>query len=117
MFALGCIQALKCNTNQCPTGVATQNNALVKGLVVSNKSQRVANFHRKTVESALELLGAAGLHHPSELKPDHIFRRTGLGEMKPLGEIYPCIPEGALLEKQVPEKFCADWKKARPDSF
>jgi len=57
MFALGCVQALKCNTNKCPTGIATQNKDLMAGLDVKDKSYRVANFQRKTVHSALEIAG------------------------------------------------------------
>src|SRR5690606_19961033 len=45
MFALGCIQALRCNTDYCPTGIATQNPALVKGLDVADKAERVRRFH------------------------------------------------------------------------
>ena len=60
MFSLGCIQALRCNTNTCPTGVATQDKMLMKGLVVSDKSERVFHFHRNTLHAANELLAAAG---------------------------------------------------------
>jgi glutamate synthase domain-containing protein 2 len=67
MFALGCIQALECNTNTCPTGVATQNKSLMKGLVVDDKKVRVANFHKLTVSSAIQMIGAAGLTKPCDL--------------------------------------------------
>ncbi|MDF2157914.1 FMN-binding glutamate synthase family protein [Algoriphagus sp. CAU 1675] len=67
MFGLGCIQALRCNTNDCPTGVATQNPKLAKGLVVTDKSLRVYNFHQNTIHSVKELLGAAGHSHTSQL--------------------------------------------------
>jgi glutamate synthase domain-containing protein 2 len=67
MFSLGCIQALRCNTNECPTGVATQNKGLVKGLVVTEKSERVYNFHKNTVHAVKELVGASGHSHTSEL--------------------------------------------------
>ena len=60
MFALGCIQALECNSNTCPTGVATQDPSLMKGLVVDDKKVRVFNYHRLTVASAVELLGQQG---------------------------------------------------------
>jgi len=60
MFAVGCIQALRCNHNNCPTGVATQDEALVKGLVVSDKAERVFNFHNNTVHAVMELLAACG---------------------------------------------------------
>lgn len=64
MFAIGCIQALRCNTNRCPTGVATQDPELVRGLDVADKLARVMRFHRETVKSYLEVLGAAGLSSP-----------------------------------------------------
>ncbi|MBG6185848.1 FMN-binding glutamate synthase family protein [Flavobacterium sp. CAN_S2] len=60
MFSLGCIQALRCNNNECPTGVATQNKMLMKGLVVTDKAERVFHFHKNTLHSANELLAAAG---------------------------------------------------------
>ncbi len=60
MFSLGCIQALRCNNNSCPTGVATQDKMLMKGLVVTDKSERVYHFHKNTLHSANELLAAAG---------------------------------------------------------
>lgn len=60
MFSLGCIQALRCNNNTCPTGVATQDKMLIKGLVVTDKSERVFHFHKNTLHAANELLAAAG---------------------------------------------------------
>ena len=60
MFSLGCIQALRCNNNMCPTGVATQDKMLMKGLVVTDKSERVYYFHKNTLHAANELLAAAG---------------------------------------------------------
>jgi glutamate synthase domain-containing protein 2 len=60
MFSLGCIQALRCNNNTCPTGVATQDKMLIKGLVVTDKSERVFYFHKNTLHAANELLAAAG---------------------------------------------------------
>ncbi|GGZ32683.1 FMN-binding glutamate synthase family protein [Echinicola pacifica] len=67
MFSIGCIQALRCNTNDCPTGVATQNEMLVKGLVVEDKAERVYNFHHNTMHAVLELLGACGVKHTNEI--------------------------------------------------
>merc|ERR1712216_675549 len=75
MFSLGCIQALKCNTNKCPTGVATTNPELASGLDPSLKSHRVYSYHHRTVHSAQEIIGAAGCRHPTELNRGMIFRR------------------------------------------
>lgn len=60
MFALGCIQALRCNTNGCPTGVATQDKMLIKGLDVTDKAERVYHFHKNTLHTCNELIAAAG---------------------------------------------------------
>ena len=117
MFALGCIQALQCNSNTCPTGVATQDADLVEGLVVDQKSTRVANFHHATLHSFLELIGAAGLSHPRELKPWHIHRRTSPTEVKHLSDIYCYIENGALLSDDIPEGYRKAWRLADPSSF
>ena len=60
MFSLGCIQALRCNTNTCPTGVATQDKMLIKGLDTNDKTERVYQFHRNTLHTCNELIAAAG---------------------------------------------------------
>ncbi|WP_339916895.1 FMN-binding glutamate synthase family protein [Yeosuana marina] len=75
MLALGCIQALRCNTNECPTGVATNNPRLVKGLVISEKWKRVKNYHENILEEFLELLAASGCKTPDELNRSLIFKK------------------------------------------
>ncbi|MEO5585418.1 MAG: FMN-binding glutamate synthase family protein [Flavobacteriales bacterium] len=74
MFSLGCIQALRCNTNDCPTGITTQDPALVRGIVVSEKSERVFNFHRNTLLSLMELLAACGLDKVEDVNMGHFMR-------------------------------------------
>ena len=69
MFALGCIQALECHSNTCPTGVATQDPELMKGLDPGDKSFRVARFQHETVKSAIDLMASAGLAHPDDVMP------------------------------------------------
>eukprot|EP01066_Platyproteum_vivax_P013333 Platyproteum_vivax@DN6044_c0_g1_i1.p1 len=88
MFALGCIQALKCNTNKCPTGVATNNPILMFGLDVPDKATRVYNYQKKTVQVALELMGAVGCKHPADLKPHHLYKRVSICEVKNYEELY-----------------------------
>ncbi len=108
MIALGCIQALECNKNTCPTGVATQDPGLVSGLVVEDKYKRVANFHRKTVESFVELMAGAGLDHPSKITRRAISRRVLMNQVKGYEDIYPALPDSCLLD---PATAPDDWKE------
>jgi glutamate synthase domain-containing protein 2 len=98
MMALGCIQALECNKNTCPTGVATQDPILVKGLVVEDKKVRVANFQKHTVDSFVELMAAAGIASPELIDRTHVYRRVFMNMVKTYEEIYPPVPEGCLLD-------------------
>lgn len=114
MLAVGCIQALECNTNSCPVGVATQNKSLMKGLVVADKAPRVKNFHEATVKSCLELISADGLHGPEDLRREHINKRMGMFEVKNYSEIYPYIPEGSLLDLgTIPESYARYFQLTR----
>lgn len=100
MLSVGCIQALQCNNNTCPVGVATQNKSLMKGLDVQDKGQRVFNFHQATIHSFLELLHACGLQHPNEITRKHINRRLGMHKVAKYNEIYPELTSGCLLQKE-----------------
>ncbi len=117
MMALGCIQALKCNSNHCPVGVATQDPNLVAGLVPSDKSVRVSNFHHEMMDNLSELLGAMGLNHPSDLRPFHLMRRVSSTETKHYGQIYEFLQDGDLLKTPRPPSF--EWYQnlASADSF
>ncbi|MBK0384281.1 FMN-binding glutamate synthase family protein [Pedobacter sp. SD-b] len=87
MFALGCIQSLRCHTNTCPTGVATQNKNLVKGLVVAEKWKRVKNYHQEVTKSFLDLLAAAGCTELNQLNRAMIHKQMGVEE-KTISEVY-----------------------------
>ena len=117
MFALGCIQALRCNSNMCPTGVATQDPELVAGLVVEDKSHRVARFHKETVHSFFEVLGAAGLHQPRDLKPWYVNRRVSPLETLTYASIYPAVEPGALLATPATGMLANVWAAASADRF
>jgi len=73
MLSLGCIQALKCNTNRCPTGIATQDRELQFGLDPTEKSYRVNNFHRKTMDAAAEIIGTIGHDRFSDVSGEFVF--------------------------------------------
>ncbi|MBS1653041.1 MAG: FMN-binding glutamate synthase family protein [Bacteroidetes bacterium] len=103
MIALGCIQALECNKNTCPTGVATQNPKLYKGLNVNDKKVRVANYHTETIKSAVELMAAAGIDHPQHLHRSHIYRRVSANKIQTYAEMYPYLLKSSLLEPPFPQ--------------
>jgi glutamate synthase domain-containing protein 2 len=117
MMAVGCIQALQCNTNKCPTGVATQDPSLSVGLVVDDKKQRVANYHRYTVKNFVELLGASGLDNMVNITRSHIYRRTSLNDMLTFEEIFPSIAVGSMLEGQIPDRYKADFAWANMNKW
>lgn len=112
MMAMGCIQALVCNRNTCPTGIATQDPQLVAGLVVKEKKVRVANYHEETVKSLVELLGAGGMEAPHELTRSHIYRRLFMNEVRTFEDIYPSLEPGCMLNGAIPDKYKQDFARA-----
>lgn len=118
MMAVGCIQALECNLNTCPTGVATQVPSLVKGLVVEDKKHRVANYHEQTIKSFVELLAASGLDDPDKINRSHLYRRIVMNKNMRYDEIYPYIKEGCLLSMDtIPSHWVNDMSLASADKF
>ncbi len=117
MFAVGCIQAQTCHTGHCPTGVTSQDPNRQRAIVVTDKAQRVANFHRETVKSLGELIAAAGMYAPSELKPHHIMRRVGDGRILSLADQFEFMEQGALLGNDPPPLYGALWQSARAERF
>ncbi len=97
MLAIGCIQALECNNNNCPAGVATQKEHLMRGLHVEDKATRTANFHSETVKSFVEFMGATGNKKLSQIKRHHVYRRVNHSEIKTYAEIYPQVQIGEYL--------------------
>lgn len=118
MFALGCIQSRTCHSDHCPTGVATQDPRRWRTLDVEDKAARVANFHGNTLRALRDLLGAAGLDHPSQLGPEHILRRVSATEVRSLSALYRFLEPGELLDR-VPEHavFRTFWQMSRADTF
>jgi glutamate synthase domain-containing protein 2 len=117
MFAVGCIQAQQCHTDRCPTGVATQDPLRQRAISVPNKALRVAQFHKETVKALAELVAAAGLDHPGELKPHHFMHRAAPDRVVTFAELYPALRPGELLSGTRDRHFDAAWALARADSF
>lgn len=121
MFAIGCVQAQTCHTGNCPTGVTTQDPVRQRALVVSDKAERVYRFHRNTVRALSELLAAAGLTHPSQLRPHHIVHRTSPTEIELLSDSLPSLQPGELLGAAAGRcghpVFERWWDRAAPDGF
>ena len=91
MLSLGCIQARRCHTNDCPVGIATQDPARSRALVVGDKAQRVARFHTETIANFLELVAVTGCDHPRELGLAHLSRRSPDGTVSSYEEIYTLL--------------------------
>ncbi|MEZ4741609.1 MAG: FMN-binding glutamate synthase family protein [Bdellovibrionota bacterium] len=117
MMSLGCIQALKCNTNHCPTGVATQSSELQRGLVVSDKKYRVYHYHSQTLDSFCEILGSLGVSSHLKLKPWHVMRRTPSGETKHFGRIYHYLNPGELTSSDLPFEYRHAVESASAETF
>jgi glutamate synthase domain-containing protein 2 len=118
MFAVGCVQSRTCNTNRCPTGVATQDAMRQAGLVVPDKAERVYNFHRLTLRALSDMLAAAGLQHPDELKPHHLVRRVSATEIKQFSDLHTFLKPEELLGEDCEDGFFAtNWKRASAATF
>ena len=123
MFALGCIQAQHCHTGGCPTGVTTQDPLRSRALVVDDKAERVYRFHRNTLEALRELVQAAGLTHPRDIRATHIVRRGEDHVARLLANQLTFLKPGELaaaIEGQAPwphRVFSTYWPLADADSF
>ena len=118
MFALGCIQSLHCHTNTCPTGVATQDKLRGRALVVPDKAERVRNFHKRSMETLAEMLAAAGLSHPDDLRPHHVVHRRLSSDLLPYDQEHIYLTEGELLGGTCQHPFYQqNWALARAEHF
>ena len=117
MLALGCVQSLSCNTNECPTGVATQDPSLSSGLIPANKAERVYQFHKKTVHATVDIISSAGLTSPCDLNRTYIFRRVNQQEVKRYDEIFPHMVSAGFIQDCIPENYKIDVAEANANSF
>ena len=89
MFALGCIQALQCNKNTCPTGITTHDKKLQYGLIPEDKAVRVANYAKNMLKEVGMIAHSCGVPEPRRLRRFHARMMLGDGFTKPLDEVYP----------------------------
>lgn len=89
MFALGCIQAMKCNRNTCPTGITTHDPRLQKGLVVKDKYIRVANYARGIIHDVETIAHSVGVAEPRLMRRRHMRIVQGSGASIPMNKILP----------------------------
>jgi glutamate synthase domain-containing protein 2 len=95
MFSLGCIQALRCQTNTCPTGVSTHDPRLQRGLVVEDKAARVASYCRNMNQEVEMIAHSCGLRHARQLRRRHVRIVQPSGRSIPLDQLHPCPPTTA----------------------
>jgi glutamate synthase domain-containing protein 2 len=95
MFALGCIQALRCHQNSCPTGVTTHNRRLQRGLVVEEKYQRVANYAQGMNKEIDMIAHSCGCRHARELRREHVRIVQSAGQSVAMNILYPYPEAGA----------------------
>jgi glutamate synthase domain-containing protein 2 len=88
MLALGCIQALQCNKNTCPTGITTHDPRLQRGLVVYDKAERVALYAQTLMKEVETIAHSCGVAEPRLLQRKHCRRVMEDGSSKPLDELY-----------------------------
>ena len=89
MFSLGCIQAMKCNKNTCPTGITTHDPHLQKGLVPKTKSEKVANYATGLIHEVETLAHSVGASEPREIRRKHIRVMQASGRSISLARLYP----------------------------
>ena len=95
MFALGCVQALQCDKNVCPTGITTHNKHLQRGLNPVDKAQRVANFATNTVHEVEMIAHSCGVADPRDLNRSHAFVINGRGDPEPMEVCHPNVQTAA----------------------
>lgn len=112
MFALGCIQSRQCNSDKCPTGIATQNPIRFEALDVEDKQQRVARYQQAMVHNLMELVAAAGLENLDEIGPEHVNRRVSESDIRNYAQIYPQVSHGGFLSGDIPTVWENAWERA-----
>ena len=97
--------------------MTTQDPLRNRALVVPHKIERVYNYHHATLHALAELLAAAGLEHPQDLRPIHFSQRTSTTEVQTFARLYPSLRPGELIDGTGDSRFGESWAMARSDTF
>ncbi|WP_405138208.1 FMN-binding glutamate synthase family protein [Nocardia sp. NBC_01388] len=116
MMAIGCIQAQRCHTNECPVGVATQDPRRARALDVPDKSERVFKYHQATVAQAVQIIASMGVSDLHELTPQLLRKKVSPTEQRSFAELYEWLAPEQLV-KEPPATWAGDWAAADADSF
>ncbi|MET0444896.1 MAG: FMN-binding glutamate synthase family protein, partial [Pseudorhodoplanes sp.] len=119
MFALGCIQSLSCHTDRCPTGVTTQDPTRNRALAVPQKTDRVRSYHEATLHALAELIAAAGLEHPQDIRPVHFSHRVAGTDVVSFTQLYPPLQPRELIDGNGTSnaRFREAWDMAQAGTF
>lgn len=112
MMALGCMQAMICESNHCPVGIATQDPRLTRAIVPGAQAGKVTRFHQQTVLAFRELVAATGCESPAELRPSHLLAIEP-GELR----VREALAPGQLAAGDVPDHYRAAWEAADAARF
>lgn len=116
MMAIGCIQAQRCHTNKCPTGITTQSRWRQRALDVPTKAVRVRNYQEATVDEAMSIMAAMGVSHRRELHPAMLRKNVSSSSSASYAELYHWLRPGELLDDP-PHEWATAWEAASPDTF
>lgn len=117
MFSIGCIQARRCHSNDCPTGVTSQDPGRNKAINIDEKGWAVSHYHANTLTAFRELTGAMGVDHPNKLTPDMIYHRNGSAKAESLGLPVDVLRPRQLLDGNIPESYAGLWQAASAELF
>ncbi len=116
MMAAGCIQAQRCHTDTCPTGVTTQDPRRMRALDVGDKSERVRRYQEATVDEAVRIMASMGAERPEQLTPSQLSQVIAPGVTKSYAEQFGWLQPGQLLDDP-PDDWARDWTRADAADF
>ncbi len=117
MMSIGCIQAQRCHLGTCPTGIATQDKWLQRGLVVDIQAERARSFHQKTLEALANIVAAVGLTHPEDLQAHDLMAQISASNAKSISDVHTFLPRGILLDAPDETPYANWWHAAQAESF